>query len=420
MRSADHRRSWLTSKRLRAHGFIFALCLWSVYVWNLSTPGLRDRSGNLKGTDFLHFYVLGSIALAHRGPDLYNMNAQAALAVARVPQSAGIRYLPLYPPQVSIFLAPWARLPYAWAFAAWSVFSTLIYALCCYALWLACSNLQRSDLRQTRWTVLALAAGFPAFFHLIAWGQTSALALACFTLAFFSLCGKREFLAGVALGLLVFKPQLGLAAAIVFTSIGCWRLILGAALSSAAELAIGWFYYGAGPLRDWCRLMLRARDVAPLLEPRPYHTHCLLTFWTMLVPQATLALGLYIISALAVLALTLAVWRTRPGLPLALRYSSLLVTTVLIAPHLTVYDLIILAPAFILLADWLIANPFKPEVRRLGVLLYLAYALPLIGPWAQWTHVQLSVLAMFAIVCMLWQVARATLPNQTALAEKRT
>jgi hypothetical protein len=93
---------------LRAHGSILAVCLWSFYAWNLATPGRRDRNGNLKGTDFLHLYTLGSLAAAHRGADLYDMNAQAALATTRVPEAAGTRYLPLYPPQVSIILAPLA------------------------------------------------------------------------------------------------------------------------------------------------------------------------------------------------------------------------------------------------------------------------------------------------------------------------
>ena len=103
---------WLTSKRLRAHGIIVALCLWGLYGWNVTTPGMRDRNGNLKGTDFLHLYTLGSIANQHRGADLYDMNAQAALAAERVPEARGIRYLPLYPPQVSIFFAPLAGLSY--------------------------------------------------------------------------------------------------------------------------------------------------------------------------------------------------------------------------------------------------------------------------------------------------------------------
>src|SRR5262245_46849779 len=105
-------RWWLTPHRLRAHGAILALCLWGLYAWNMATPGLRDRSGNLKGTDFLHFYTLGTLALEHSGAGLYRIDEQAAVSARRVPEAAGIRYLPLYPPQVSILFAPLALLPY--------------------------------------------------------------------------------------------------------------------------------------------------------------------------------------------------------------------------------------------------------------------------------------------------------------------
>src|SRR6202451_3931468 len=194
---------FLTTKRLRAHGLILALCRWSVYLWNMSAPGLLDRAGNLKGTDFLHFYTLGSLALTHRGEDLYNMQAQSEVVVQRVPAAVGIRYLPLYPPQVSLFFAPFAQFSYPNALALWLIFSALIYAVCCCAIWRVCPNL-----RNEKFTVSILALGVPAFWHLIAWGQTSALALACFTLAFLALRAQREFLAGLALGCLVFKRQL--------------------------------------------------------------------------------------------------------------------------------------------------------------------------------------------------------------------
>ena len=313
--------TWLTAKRLRAHGLILALCLWSVYLWNVATPGLLDRSGNLKGTDFLHFYTLGSLALAHRGADLYNMNAQSQLAAERVPAAAGIRYLPLNPPQVSIFLAPFARMPYAYALIFWLALSALVYGACCYDLWRACPNL-----RQHKLTVLILAIAFPAFWNLIAWGQTSALALACFTVAFLALRSQREFLAGLALGCLVFKPQLGVAAGIIFVVALNWKVIAGAFLSAAAQLTVAWLYYGLGPLRAWVRTLLNVPSLFPLLEPRPYQTHSLRTFWSMLVPWPAVALALYIASALLITALTIACWRSR--LPLSLRYSALMLATV--------------------------------------------------------------------------------------------
>ena len=398
--------SWLTARRLRAHGLILALCLWSVYVWNMATPGLLDRARNLKGTDFLHFYTLGSLALAHRGADLYNLEAQAALSAQRVPAAAGIRYLPLYPPQVSIFFAPFAGLSYPAALILWLTCSALVYGLCCYAIWRSCPNL-----RTHRTTVLFLALAFPAFWHLIAWGQTSALALACFTLAFFALRAQREFLAGLALGCLIFKPQLALAAAIVFLVTLRWKLIAGALLSAAAELTATWVYYGPGPLREWMRMLLNAPSLLPLLEPKPYQTHSLRTFWTMLVPWPSASLALYLVTALLVSALTIACWRSR--LSLSLRYSALLLATVLLALHLTVYDLVILAPAFLLLSDWIVTQPGHQASPHLKILLYLAFVLPLLGPLARWTHLQLSVPVMAALLYGIWNLGRKSVlvPN---------
>ncbi len=395
--------AWLTARRLRAHGLILALCLWSVYLWNVSSPGLRDRTGNLKGTDFLHLYTLGSLAIAHRGADLYNMDAQAKLAAARVPAAAGIRYLPLYPPQVSILLVPFAELSYAWALLLWLASTAAIYSLSCYAVWRACPNL-----RQQEFTVMILAVAFPPFWHLILWGQTSALALACFTLAFLAFRSKREFLAGLAIGFLIFKPQLALASAIVFAVTLRWRVVAGALLSSITQLTCGWLYYGSAPLRDWVRMLLKVPEQARWFEPRPYHTHCLRTFWTMLIPGSSVSLALYLISTALVCFLAIACWRSR--LPLPLRYSALLFATVLIAPHLTVYDLVILAPAFLLLANWLVACPESHLKSRFALLLYLTFVLPLIGPFARWTHFQVSVPIMALVVFEIWKLSRESAP----------
>jgi alpha-1,2-mannosyltransferase len=392
-----------TARRLRAHAFILALCLWSVYLWNMSTPGLIDRVGNLKGTDFLHFYTLGSLALDRRGADLYNLPAQSALLSQRVPEAAGITYLPLYPPQVSVFFAPFARLSYPSALVIWLVFSSLIYALCCYAVWEVCPNL-----RSYGFTVSILALAFPALWHLVAWGQTSALALAFFTLAFFALRTERDVLAGLALGCLIFKPQMAIAAAIVFLVTLRWKIIAGAFVSAAAQLTAAYLYYGPGPLHDWIRALLNLRNRLPLLEPRLYQTHSLRTFWTMLLPWPSVSLALYLITALLISAITITCWRS--PLPLPLRHSALLLATVLLAPHLTVYDLIILAPAFLLLSDWIVAEPNNSATPTLTLLLYLAFALPLLGPLARWTHLQLSVPVMAAILYGVWNLGRKSVP----------
>jgi hypothetical protein len=390
--------SWITAKRLFAHGLILAASLWSVYAWNMSTSGLLDRGGNLKGTDFLHLYVIGSLAGEHRGADLYSMPAQTELAAQRVHAAAGIRYLPLYPPQVSLFFAPFARLPYPRALALWLGVSVVIYGACCFAVWRVCPALRGHGL-----TVLILGAALPAFWHLVAWGQTSALALACFTLAFFALRREQDFIAGLALGCLIFKPQLGLAAGIVFFITLRWKVMAGALLSAATELSVGEFYYGFGPLREWARTLKDVPHAAALFEPRVYQTHSLRTFWEMLLPWQSASLTLYAVSAFLICALAIFCWQSR--LPLSLRFSGLLVASVLIAPHLTVYDLVILAPAFLLLADW-IAALRDSSAGVLKLLLYFAYVLPLLGPLARWTHFQLSVPVMAGLLYEIWRLSK--------------
>jgi alpha-1,2-mannosyltransferase len=401
----DPRPHWLTARRVRVHGLLLAVCMWSVYAWNFSTPGLLDRQGLLKGTDFLHFYTIGSLALQHRGDELYNMAAQAELAHKLVPESAGISYLPLYGPQVSLLFSPFARLSYGWALAAWLLLSAVVYLLCCFAVWRECPKLCDQES-----TVLILAIAYPAFFHLIAWGQTSVLALVFFTLAFLALRSERRLLAGLAFGILIFKPQLGLAAAFIFLFANEWKIVLGAMVSAVVELAAAWAFFGKAVMADYANHLLRVGEVLPLLEPRPYQLHSLRAFWSLLLPWPGVAFWLCIITSLALLISTTVFWRSPSGL--GLRYAALLLCTVLVSPHLTVYDLTILAPAFLLLADWATSHLEDALPVAIAPLLYLCYALPLAGPLARWTHVQLSVVAMvilLGVVVGMSQGARSDL-----------
>jgi alpha-1,2-mannosyltransferase len=392
MANGIHTASWLTARRVRVHGLLLALCLWSVYAADMATPGLRDRDGLIKGTDFLHFYALGTLALDHRGDLLYNMPAQTALLGTLVPEAAGSLYVPLYGPQVSLLFSPLARLAYPRALLAWLLLNLAIYALCCRAVWKRCSNLQRSA-----GTVCILAVAFPGLFHLLAWGQTSGLALACFTLAFLALRSGRPVAAGLAIGCLIFKPQLGLAAAVVFVLTGEWEIVLGASVAALVQLGAGWLVYGSGVMRDYFHALLHVRDVLPLLEPRPYQMDSLRAFWPLLVPWPQLAFALYGLSAAAVLALTVRCWSSR--LPLELRFSALLLASILVAPHLTVYDLVILAPAFLLLGNGA-AGSSRGASKAVQFLLYLCYPLFLLGPLTRVTHLQLSVVALAALLAI--------------------
>jgi alpha-1,2-mannosyltransferase len=386
----------LTARRVRAHGILLAAVIWTIYFWTMATPSPRDRNGLLKGTDFLHFYTLGTLALEHRGADLYDMRSQAVVAQQRVPEAGYLVYVPLYGPQVSLLFAPLAALPYSLALVVWLSINTVIYGTCCYAIWKTCPHLPPE-----RGTVFILAAAYPAFIHLLAWGQTPGLALACFTAAYLALRSRRLFLAGLAIGCLAFKPQLAIAAGFVFLFTWQWKVITGALVAAAAQLSLGWIYYGGSVMRDYFHHLVHVREVFPLLEPRPYQLHSLRSFWAMLMPWPQVAFLLYVVSALTVMAITIRYWKSPAEL--GLKYSALLIATVLVAPHLTVYDLVILAPAFLLIADWSVGRSWEPDMQTIGLLLYLCYLLPLIGPLSQWTRFQVSIPVLLGL---LWFVVR--------------
>ena len=386
--------SWLTPRRIRAHALLLAICLWTVYAIDMSTPGLRDRNGLIKGTDFLHFYTLGNIVLQKRGDLLYNIQAQAALLRKLVPEAAGNLYVPLYGPQVSLLFAPFARMSYLTALTIWLLLNAFVYGACCYLVWKQCPNL-----RVEPWTVLVSALAFPGFFHLILWGQTSTVALLCFTLAFLALSRNRPYLAGLAIGSLIFKPQLGLAAAVIFLFSREWKMIAAAILAALAQLSIGWLYYGTPVMSDYLRALLHVADVLPMLEPRPYQMNSLRAFWSLLIPWTPVAFALYAITALAVLAVAVRCWRSRVSL--GLRFAALMLATALLAPHLTVYDLLILAPAFLLMTDLAVGTGAAGAAPITPILLYLCYPLFLLGPLARLTHIQLSVIAMAGLMLLI-------------------
>src|SRR5262249_55459128 len=148
--------------------------------------------------------VLGQIAVAGAGGELFDFDAQARRLDKLIPEYPD-RFVPIYGPQVSLVFAPFARCSYEVAVAAWLMLTALLYGLCCFVVWRALPALG-----EYRWLTLIGAAAFPPFYLLIANGQTTALALVCVTSAFFALKAGRPWFAGLALGSLFYKPSLGL------------------------------------------------------------------------------------------------------------------------------------------------------------------------------------------------------------------
>jgi hypothetical protein len=382
---------YFTRKRVRGHGLLLAVALWSLYAANLAHPGLRDWFGHMKGGDFVHEYVLGKIALARNASMLFDYQGQIKVSRQAIPGIEDESYLPIYGPQVSLLYLPFAMLRYLWAAVLWALFSSAIYAACCYAVWRTTPNLQKEGS-----TVLILAIGFPAYINLIEFGQNSAIGLSAFVLAYLGLRNRKPFFAGMALGLLFYKPQLGIVAAIVFALTMDWRVILGGIVTTAIQVGTAWVYYGKNSLLDYFHAMQNLGQNAKLLEPKLYIMYSLRSFWQMLLPWPTIALFLYIMSSILVLILLFKSWLSPQ--PLSLRYAALLLATVLVDPHISSYDLVLLAPAFLLIGDQLLGTYFGQGLERVRWLVYLSYALPLIGPTIQDLRVQVAV----PVFCLLF------------------
>jgi hypothetical protein len=387
-----HGENWLTIDRIRSTALLLLITLWGVYDFGLSNPGLRDRFGNLKGADFVLWYTLGDFgrhgdaADLYRGPG-YLEERQFAL----VPESAGDYFICLYPPQMTALFAPFVALPYLQAFALWSAIGALVYAGCLFAVGRTCPRLS-----PVAGTVAICAAAYPGFFEQMAHGQCAIVSLACVTGFYLALNAGRPIIAGMAIGLLAFKPTLAATVVAVFILAGEWQLLLGVALGAGAQYGAATLAYGPDVMTGYVRALVQLGEAVQQRTPRLYNMHCLRAFWTMLVPQATVARVLYLASAAGVLSLAWRAWRRQsdPGL----RFAAVMLATVLVSPHLYVYDLLILAPALMVLAD---------RGRVPGIVVAMCYALPLVGPSANFTSVQLSVPVFAATLYLVSREAPA-------------
>ena len=384
------------------------MVLWATYAVNLGTAGPLDRAGQLKGADFLQFYVMGHLAADGAGDVLYDAAAFATETRRLVPAKVET-FPPVYPPQVSVFLQPLSQLSYGWATIVWSLVSATVYALACVVVWCRCSAL-----RSHRGLVLALAVGSPAFFNLITHGQASSPAALLLALMVVALSARRPVWAGLALGLIAYKPQIEIAAAVTFVFAREWRIVAGAALVGAAELTIGWEHYGTETMLAYLQVLAQPAALTMIVEQKLHHSHSLRTLWALLLPWRPLALTGYVLSAAWVLWLTIHYWRSQA--PAHLRCAALLVATVLVSPHLFVYDLVILAPPLLLLMEWSLANPDHPSSPAVRVLLAGAFLAPLVGPLAIVTRVQVSVPILVALFWLVTQLPTAASGRPAQLA----
>jgi alpha-1,2-mannosyltransferase len=391
--------SWLNARRIRAQCLILALCLWGVVVVDFSTSGLFDRAGNIKFQDSLPLYISARLISQHRTRQLFDEAVIASEMHRIVQQPTNVRLASVYGPQVGLLFLPLMRFSFSVAGWIWAAINVVWYVSCIYVLWKDCPNL-----RGYASLVAIAAAAFPPLFHSFVRGQVSALVVACFTAAFLAFRSGRKWLAGAALGFLIFKPQFLVAIPLIFLLSGAWQTLAGLSVSAFAQLAFAWIYFGSAVMRTYLDKLWHVSSWigAAELAAAPVQMHSLRSFWTLLLPWPMPAFVLYVLSSLAIV--TIAVWSWRSSGSLTLRFSALILAAVLVNPHLFVYDLLALAPVILLLADWALDRGNQSYAALVRLLLYLSFTLPLLGPLTFWTHLQLSVPVFIALQWTVWSV----------------
>jgi hypothetical protein len=372
---------------------------------DFATPGLMDRAGNIKFQDFLQFYISARLIAQGRSGDLFDQCIASAELQTIVQQPTRVRLPTVYGPQVGLFFVPLARFPFLVTASVWVAISVLLFFSCIRWLWRSCPNLHPYP------GLVALSAiCFPPFFHFFLRGQISVLVLACFSAAFLAFRSNHIWLAGTVLGLLAFKPPLLLAIPLVFLLSGAWKPLAALVASVVGQLALTWVYFGSTVMRAYFDTLWHVSRWIGIAEPGTAQAqmHSLRSFWILLAPWPAVALVLYILFSAAVLVIAAASWKSRGDL--ALRFSALVFAAVLINPHLFVYDLLALAPALLLLADWALGHAIHPASAPVRVLVYLAFLLPLLGPLTVWTHLQLSVPVFVGMQALLWSILRSATP----------
>src|ERR1700676_4586977 len=228
LRSGD----WLTRERIRliAVALLLASSIGFLYLV-VTAHGAVDLQGRPLGTDFSNVYAAGTYVLDGNANAAFDPPQQFAREQAIFGQATQF-YGWHYPPFFLFVAAALAWLPYGLALTVWQGVTLGLYLLVIRAIVVTpdrqSSAADLSLLGRGEWLLLALA--FPAVLINVGHGQNGLLTAALLGGALIVLA-RRPLLAGILLGLLVYKPQYGVMIPIVLAVSGRWRSFAAAAVT---------------------------------------------------------------------------------------------------------------------------------------------------------------------------------------------
>ncbi|MEY4510570.1 MAG: hypothetical protein RLZZ450_2692 [Pseudomonadota bacterium] len=332
---------------------IATVVLTSVLNYSSGKP-MVDRSDIIVGADFSAFWIGGQLLRQGREAELYDIAAQKSIHAALIAPARSDDVHPyINPPFFAVALQPLAALPYRTALSVWWSLGVATLLVVVWAL-----RRELGPLREHSWASLVFFS--LAFYPTLAWfvyGQNSAFTLLLSCAFVLALRRGYDTCAGLALGLLLFKPQLALGPVLVLVTQRRGRALSGVAIGASVWLLIG--LLGAPhAMRDY---LFVAPQLFSFIGGSGYPVwglESLYGFGLLLVGELDAHLGMwlgYALTAAGALVLVLC-WRGAEWSPRSraweLRMAGTLALSLVISPHLYHYDaMLLLLPLALLLAN---------------------------------------------------------------------
>lgn len=381
---------WLTSRRLRDYAALLIVVYVLAIAWALTGVGLSDPNGKPIGTDFVSFWTV-SQALHHgAAAAIYHPEKLARLEQA-VTGRPDLFYAWSYPPLALLIVYPLALLPYLSSLAAWLLIGLALYLT---VLW------QILPRRLVLWAGLA----FPAVFLTLAHGQNALLTAGLIGTGLILLTAWPAA-AGIAIGLLAFKPQLGILIPFALAAGGHWRTLLAATLTVAGLASLSVLFFGIVVWQDFLAALPFTRSMLEQGLVPYYDFQSVFVAARLLDASLAAAYGAQAIVTFS--AAVLVVWAWRLPADQGLKNAVLVVAMLIATPFVLDYDLTLLALAIAWLAAAQQHNGALPWERTA---LVAACLMPLCARVvAARTGIALTPLIEAVLLFILWRRCRAAL-----------
>ena len=316
-----------------------------------------DHQASPIGSDFMAFWCAGYLANQGTPEKAYQPEQILQISKIAVPENKKI-YIWSYPPTFFYITQTLAKLPYLSALTIWSITGLCGYLFVLYKL---------NPIANTLW----LAAGFFSTFINFLQGQNGFLSTILIGGAFYNL-QKRPVIAGILIGLLSYKPQLGLIIPLALLAGRYYLVFVSAAIT---VIVINGFAFNAYGLVTYQAFVNNLEYAHTLIDQGLLPIYKMPSFFAamkFLGVTGSIAMGIHIVIGVIVALITIVVWRNKSALDL--KISTLVLGSLIVPHHLNDYDLTLLMIPLILLTKNAVANGWIKHERNI---LSLAWFIPI-------------------------------------------